>query len=192
MAKNHTINYVIDMRTPLDFFFEKIAVTNEQLAKEYEINVRPHLVRKRYKGLTAAAISGMGIPKTTILIKGDQLNDMIDNAGLKIKNKPHHEARKSVNYINALHEGDERKLLDMPWDKRPRTSGKGAHAGIEVLLREHNRVATLQAPEADKVRKLFGRVTDRDDMKSIMPGFRHGSSPRLSRHAIKNIIKSFK
>lgn len=108
---------------------------------------------------------------------------------------------KTLGSVVKLHEGFEAELMK-PKNKKLRSlpfQMATGHIGLPVILKEHNLLTTLTGDaSAAKVRNLFhfarkpGGMEEDLVRKIIGKGYKHGKSPRLSRHAIKRITESFK
>lgn len=104
------------------------------------------------------------------------------------------EAHKLRNLLTYAHEHAERKVDVLSWDKVPKPFmfEGGAHHGVSPMIAEHNIITTLSEklnPKGKLMRSLADRV-DIAKLEELVHGFQFGRSPRLSRHAIKNLDRS--
>lgn len=173
---------------------EKLAATLDQLAKEYAVRVKPYLIRnRRPEGAATVENKHRGGPGLSIQMVGNQLNDLLPAAGLKrVKGRDYAADNRATNLLTALHEGDEFKYMKRPWDAESNSTfvKDTGHQSLGVLLREHNRITTLPAGVRERQAKLFGRLSHRDAVSKVIPGYVHGQSQRLSRHAVKRLEES--
>lgn len=178
----------------------KAAVTMDQLAKAFAAKVQPRLIR----GLHSAGHGGAATDaRGRIFQKGDTFDHLLDAANIKVRkggSKVHPEIRRAQNYITGLHEADESAAAtaNIPWYELSRpvySQGKMVHNNLKILLNEHNRLATLQVPQADQLRKVYGRVSDRvratEMVSKILPDFKFGKSGRLTRRQIDQLVNAY-
>lgn len=99
-------------------------------------------------------------------------------------------AKKALSAVTLAHEGLELK-------KMPKTRLFGLmyeHASPKVVLIEHNILKNLKGAGADDIRSASKKLRTREEnliSKLTNREFKHGYSPRFSRHAIKNILKKY-
>jgi hypothetical protein len=110
------------------------------------------------------------------------LEDGLDTTGV-ISKKLKPNEKKAVNAITLGHEKAEidyiNKNINLKYLLTTRHNSPG------VLLREHNIVKSLKGPGSKKAIKIFKELRDYEDIP-----INYGVSPRLSRHAIKNVTKN--
>lgn len=92
------------------------------------------------------------------------------------------------NALVTTHENAERQVLQ--GGRHNVATAPLGHFSPEVLLREHNMVTTLP-PEAERVRGMWQKARDvhGDSVLLSNLGLNYGSSPRVSRHAIKHLSR---
>lgn len=89
--------------------------------------------------------------------------------------------------LHAILKGHELDEMSMPGSTAFRNFG---HRSPQVILNEHNRVATLPAGYEDTRDYLKTLRTPENTALQMHTGMRYGESPRLSRHARKRVAEA--
>ncbi len=97
--------------------------------------------------------------------------------------------------ILGMHEAHElRATKEIVSGKYRKSSLGSSHISPSVMLREHNMTKTLPSDFVETKKMLQGLRADDGSVNAIkekvLKKFKYGESPRLSRHAIKNISKT--
>ena len=109
----------------------------------------------------------------------------------KLKKKP--EAQRAFNYVAGMHEQAERAAV-IKKDINPFFN----HYSPSVILKEHNilrGLKTKNTQSAKLVQNAFGKAREMGEepvLQDFIKGYKHGRSPRLSRHAIKRVGEAYR
>jgi hypothetical protein len=86
-----------------------------------------------------------------------------------------------ISELNSYAKGD---IGNKFWNKH-------RHISPSVLIEEHNILSTLSGLGSDKARKVYNKLRntrgEETAISNIYQGYKHGYSPRISRHAKKHI-----
>lgn len=97
---------------------------------------------------------------------------------------------KALNSVVMNHEMDEARSTVSQASKSGH-SFNNVHLSPAILLKEHNNLKTLRGPGSREARTVMGNLRNMGGEQGLIdlkfPGYEHGKSPRLSRHAIRRM-----
>lgn len=193
------------------YAFDRGHLLTEEMLNRFKYDVKrrrrvpSNLLKKTLKEISTqeaqAGLSSAGMPKKSIFLEMKNFKNTPQYLPA-LKELKTLSGYRAFRNIIGLHEADELKAIggfvnnNLNFNKRPPpfSRGNAQHASSDILLREHNNIASISDPQireqvANAFRKMRGFTGELGHLDEILPGG-YATGKRINRHKRKSIMSS--